>query len=195
MARRSLVLFALAMVLALPIGASQFVQLPFDAVARNATLVVRGTIGPVTSAWDDAHEVIFSSAPLRVERYLGGTGPETLMVREVGGTVGNYTQEAIGFPTLREGQEVVLFLSRWDDSADWRIEAYNQGKFQVTRTPHGVMVAPDPVTQGHERAIEGGEGRIRANAVEAGMSIEELAAMINAARAADRGGAPADRKQ
>lgn len=193
MTRRSLVLFALAM-LALPLGASQFIQLPFDAVARDAAVIVRGTLGPVTSAWDDAHEVIYSYAPIQVERYLGGTGPRTLMVREAGGTVGDYTQEAIGFPVLREGQEVVLFLSPWEDSADWRIEAYNQGKYRVTRTAQGVMVSPDPVTQGHERAISGGEGRIRANSEPEMMAIEELASMINAARAGapDR---PADRRK
>src|SRR6185369_15494171 len=147
MARRSLSLFALAMALALPICASQFVQLPFDTVARDSALIVRGTLGPVSSAWDDSHEVIYSYATLRVARYMAGSGPRVLMVREVGGTVGDYTQEAIGFPSLREGQEVVLFLSRWDDSADWRIEAYNQGKYRVIKTPHGEMVSPDPDTQ------------------------------------------------
>lgn len=37
--------------------------------------------------------------------------------------------------------------------------------------------------------------RIRANAAETGMPIEELAAMINAARAGDRNTAPIDRQQ
>lgn len=196
MARRSFFLFALAMVLALPICASQFIQLPFDAVARDSALIVRGTLGPVTSAWDDSHEVIYSYATLRVGRYLAGGGPRVLMVREVGGTVGDYTQEAIGFPALREGQEVVLFLSRWDDSADWRIEAYNQGKYRVTRTPHGELVSPDPETQGHERDFDRG-GRMRANAVseETGMPIEELVSMIEAARGAEPAPVPINREQ
>jgi len=184
MTKKLLSLTALAILAALPLSASQFVQLPFDEVARNATLVVRGTLGPVTSAWDDDREVIYSTATLRVGRYLAGTGPRTLQVREVGGTVGDYTQEAIGFPALREGQEVVLFLSQWDDAADWRIEAYNQGKYRVRLTPHGEMVSPDTDTQGHERTLDGGIGRVRAAATmeDEGFAIEELASMVRAAR-------------
>jgi len=186
MTKRLLSLAALVVLAALPLSASQFIQLPFDQVARQATVIVRATVGPVTSAWDDDREVIFSTATLSVRRYLAGSGPQTLMVREAGGTVGDYTQVAIGFPELREGQEVVLFLSPWDDSADYRIEAYNQGKYRVKMTPHGEMVSPDPDTQGHERTFDGGVGRVRAAAAdeEHGFSIDELSSMITAARGA-----------
>src|SRR4051812_46198183 len=116
MVRRSLVLsFLLLVAIVVPMSASQFIELPFDQVAREATLVVRGTVGPVSSAWNDDHDVIFSYAPIQVKQYLGGDGPSVLMLREVGGTAEGYTQVAIGFPTLREGQEVVLFLTQWDD--------------------------------------------------------------------------------
>jgi hypothetical protein len=188
MTRRLLSVSALALLLALPVSASQFVQLPFDAVARNAAVIVRGTLGPVTGAWDDSREVIYSTATLSITHYFGGTGPRTLMVREVGGTVGDYTQEAIGFPALREGQEVILFLTPWEDSADWRIEAYNQGKFRVFRTLRGEFVSPDDETQGAERAGDA-HGRVRAKAVEvddAGISLDEFAGMVSAARGARR---------
>ena len=161
-----------------PLSASQFVRMPFDQVAREATYVVRGTLGPVTSAWDDAHEVIYSTAVLTVNRYFAGSGPETLFVREVGGTVGGYTQEAIGFPMLREGEQVVLFLSQWEDSSDFRIHAYNQGKFLV-RSMRGVdMLTPDPVQQGDDRLSP----RVKSEEAEDGLSIDEFAGMVMAAR-------------
>ena len=165
MTRRSLVLsFLLIAAIALPLSASQFIELPFENVAREATLVVRGTVtGPVTSSWNDAHDVIFSYATIRVNRYVAGEGSQELVVREVGGTVDGYTQEAIGFPMLREGEEVVLFLTQWDDSADWRIEAYNQGKYLVTKSPHGELLTHDPITQGAERL--GGHEAIQIEAV------------------------------
>jgi hypothetical protein len=75
-----------------PLSASQFIQLPFDQVAREATLIVRGSVVNTYSAWDSAHETIFTYATVRVQRYIGEqTGPDTLMVREAGGTVGTYS--------------------------------------------------------------------------------------------------------
>jgi hypothetical protein len=183
MNRRSLaVSLLLVAAIALPLSASQFIELPFDQVARNATLVVRGTVtGAVTSAWNDSHDTIFSYATVRVNRFVAGDGPELLVVREVGGTVDGYTQEAIGFPMLREGENVVLFLTHWDDSADWRIDSYNQGKYLVTKTPHGEFLMHDPVTQGHERL--GGHEPMRIEALDgAGLTMNELEQMVAAAR-------------
>ena len=164
-----------------PLSASQFIQLPFDQVAREATLIVRGTVVNTYSAWDSAHETIFTYATVRVQRYIGErTGPDTLMVREAGGTVGNYTQQAIGFPELREGEQVVLLLSKWDDSDDWRIHAYNQGKFIVVKDPRGKeMLTEDPVKQGDERLSK--PDHLHAMPATA-MTIDEFEEMAVAAR-------------
>ena len=189
MVRRSLVLsFVLIAAMAIPMSASQFIELPFDQVARESTLVVRGTVGAVSSAWNDDHDVIFSYAPIQVKQYIAGEGPSVLMLREVGGTAEGYTQVAVGFPTLREGQEVVLFLSQWEDSADWRIHAYNQGKYVVREVRTKLFATPDPVTQGHER-INGGVPRVQTDAVASeasGLSLDELTQMVTAARQPNR---------
>jgi|ERR1051325_412637 hypothetical protein len=189
MVRRSLVLSLLLLAaIAMPMSASQFIELPFDQVAREATVVVRATIGPVTSAWDDAHEVIFSTARVEVKHYLAGDGPSVLMLREVGGTVDGYTMEAIGFPTLREGQEVVLFLSKWEDNNDWRIHAYNQGKYIVREIHSRELVMHDPVQQGDDRTPA--NPRVRSNAVQeaSALGLDELEQMVRAAREAQSEG-------
>ena len=183
MHRRSMVLGFLLIVLALPLSASQFVQLSFDQVARESEFIVRGTVESTFSAWDDAHEVIFTYATIRVNRYFGeSTGPDTLVVREVGGTVDGYTQEAIGFPAIREGENVVLFLSRWEGGNDYRIHAYNQGKYLVGNRGGREVVMEDPVKQGEERLSA--PGRVKVNEAEEGlMTIDELAQMVDTARA------------
>ena len=188
MSRRSLSLSLLVFALAtFPVAASQFIDMPFDAVARGATLIVRGTVGPVTSAWDGNHEVIYSTARVDVSRYFAGDGPSTLVVREAGGTVGDYTQEAIGFPTVREGQEVVLLLERWDDSSDWRISAYNQGKYLVRHLNGQDLLVRDPITQGHENARAGGRDVSDFGIIndDAGLPVEDFAVMVRAARTAN----------
>ena len=185
MHRRSLILVGLLVVLALPLSASQFIKLPFDQIARESSYVVRGNVEQVWSAWDDAHEVIYTYASVRVSRYFGEiAGPDTLIVREAGGTVDNYTQEAIGFPMLRRGEEVVLMLSRWEDGADFRIHAFNQGKYLVKDRDGVEVLVEDPVKQGDARLDR---FHAKETAMEGGaLRIDEFAAMVDAARAGER---------
>jgi hypothetical protein len=187
MNRRSLSLVALLLILsAMPLSAAQFIEQPFDQVARGADYVVRGSVIETWSAWDASHEVIYTYATLRVSRYFGEiAGPDTLVVREVGGTVDGYTQEAIGFPAIRRGEQVVLFLSKWDESSDLRIHAYNQGKYLVRMRAGSEVLVPDPVKQGEAGAIVADRRFDFATeaAQENGLSIEEFAGMVEAARA------------
>jgi hypothetical protein len=183
MNRRTLALVILLVsALALPLSASQFVNMSFDDVARGARFVVRGEIVSTWSAWDDAREVIYTYATVRVHRYIGETtGPDTLIVREVGGTVEGYSQEAIGFPMLREGEDVVLMLSEWEGSNDLRIHAFNQGKYLV-RNKGGIEVLyEDPVKQGDARLHR---TEIGARQATEELSLREFAQMVDDARAA-----------
>jgi len=183
MHRRSLILVTLLLALAVPLSASQFVQQPFDQVAREAGYVVRGHVVDTFSAWDSAHDVIYTYATVRVQRYIGETtGPDTLVVREVGGTVDGYTQEAIGFPMIRQGEQVVLFLSQWDDSADYRIHGFNQGKYLVRNRDGVEILVEDPVKQGDARMSRDGRFAIEPNS-DTGLRMDEFVAMVDDARA------------
>jgi hypothetical protein len=186
--RRTLSLVTLLLIVsALPLSASQFIEQSFDQIARESSYIVRGNVQNTWSAWDDAHEVIYTYATVRVNRYFGeATGPDTIVVREVGGTVDGYTQEAVGFPALRTGESVVLLLARWEDSADYRIHAYNQGKYLVKLNRAGMEVLiEDPIKQGDARLGNDREHGPKTNAVDDvnGLSLDEFAQMVQDARA------------
>lgn len=186
--RRSLIL-VVVLLLALPLAASQFIRVPFDQVARESSLIVRGSVEQTWSAWDDAHEVIYTYATVRVNRYFGeATGPDTLLVREVGGTVDGYTQQAIGFPEVRRGEDVVLLLSRWEDgAADFRIHGYNQGKYLVKNRGGMEVLVEDPMKQGEARLEKPGRFDMHAMSAEGeSLTLAEFAAMVDAARAGER---------
>ena len=188
MHRRSLITFLLVLA-ALPLSASQFVDMPFDQVARESAYIVRGSVVQTWSAWDDAHEVIYTYATVRVNRYFGETtGPDMLVIREAGGTVDGYTMEAIGFPMIRESEDVVLFLSTWENSTDYRIHAFNQGKFLVRKKGAVETLISDPVKQGDARlAPDGPRGRVATTAEEGpSMTMDEFAQMVDDARAGYR---------
>lgn len=186
MHRRSLVLVSLLFALALPLSASQFVELPFDQIARESAFVVRGTIEHTWASWDEAREVIFTYATVRVSRYVGdATGPDVLLVREVGGTVDGYTLEAVGFPMIRQGEQVVLFLSKWDSGDEYRIHAFNQGKYLVRQRGGEEVLVADPVRQGDVRLGNPDRFRPMADAADDGpaLTMDEFSAMVEDARA------------
>jgi len=190
MKRLSLVLVGLALLaLAMPLAASQWVQLSFDQVARESTFVVRGTVENTYSRWDDSREVIFTYATVRVHRYFGETtGPDLLVVREAGGLVDGYRQEAIGFPEVRTGEDVVLFLAPTDDDPSaMRLHAYNQGKYLVRNRGGVEVLTEDPVKQGDERLGRGGRFEVKANGadLDGALTIDEFAGMVEAARAGE----------
>jgi hypothetical protein len=193
---RRLTLVAMLLALAIPMSASQFEQLPFDQIAREARYVVRGQVLDTWSQWDDAREVIYTYATVRVTRYFGETtGPDVLMVREVGGTVDGYTMEAVGFPMIRRGEQIVAFLS--EDGSDLRIHAYNQGKYLVRERRGREVLISDPVKQGDVRRemTPGTRFDLRIDAIDDGapaLGLDEFAAMVEDARA---GSAPIIRNQ
>ena len=185
MQRRALSLIAfLLIVSAMPLSASQFIDQAFDDVAREAKFIVRGSVIDTWSAWNDDHDVIFTYATVRVSRYFGErTGPDTLLVREVGGTVAGYTQEAIGFPAIRRAEQVVLLLTGWGNSTDLPILSVNQGKYLVRQRGDFEVLVSDPVTQGEERLAPAGPRQMATEAE--GLSIEEFAGMVDSARAGE----------
>lgn len=196
MHRRSLILVGV-LLLALPLSASQFIRAPFDQVARESSLIVRGSVVDTWSAWDDSHEIIYTYATVRVSRYFGETtGPDTLVVREVGGTVDGFTQQAIGFPEIRRDEDVVLFLARAEDgAAEFRIHAYNQGKYLVKNRGGVEVLIEDPVKQGDARLERPGRFDMRAQSEIEGetLTLAEFAGMVDAARAGERIERPTDR--
>ncbi len=152
MTRKVLVSLVLSGLFAVTATASQFVPWSFDRMARESEVVVRGSVVETWSEWNSSGDMIHTYARVQVGNYLAGQGRSTITVKEVGGTVDGYTQEAIGFPVLRKGEDVVLFLTRWADTGDLRIQAYNQGKFLVRQNSEGrEELTPDLFTQGADR--------------------------------------------
>lgn len=193
MVRRSFALAAVLLALAVPMSASQFLQQPFDEVARGAKFIVRAQVVDTFSAWDDSREVIYTYATLRVIRYFGETtGPDTLVMRNVGGTVDGYTQEAIGFPAVRRGEQVVFMLSD-DGDAVLQIHGYNQGKYLVRDRAGEQVLVEDPVKQGEGRPAGGRMFDVADNAISAdtpAMTMGEFERMVDDARAGVRTFAP-----
>ncbi|MCB9688965.1 MAG: hypothetical protein H6735_28240 [Alphaproteobacteria bacterium] len=121
--------------------ASTFRQITLPELLSDSVAVVQVRVVSTHSAWTLSESSDLRTwADLEVVRSLDGDlkAGDTLTVAELGGTVDDYTVQAIGFPQFVDGDELVVFLTHWTgDSHDWRVAGYAQGFYQVVHRPDG----------------------------------------------------------
>ncbi len=129
--------------------ASQFQRISLESLTRTSEEVVRGKVVEVVSRWSDDQEAIFTYAIIEVSRGIRGglSQGERIVVKEVGGEVGGYGMAAIGFPSFTVGDDLVMFLTRWDDDGNFRVQGYGQGfyRVQMKGAKGSLVLKPGPV--------------------------------------------------
>jgi hypothetical protein len=112
-------LWLLALLAAGAVGASAAViHLTTEDLARNATLIISGTVEDVMSYPPDASGVIYSDAKVRVrDTVLGATREGYVTVRYMGGEYDGLALVVMEGPTFVAGEEVVLFLAPLEGGA------------------------------------------------------------------------------
>ncbi|MGH7846177.1 MAG: hypothetical protein ACREQW_13545, partial [Candidatus Binatia bacterium] len=101
--------------------------------------VVRVKVTGVRSEWNTGRTFVFTYVTLDIQRYHKGAGPATIEVRVPGGKVGNYSVTAESMPKFETGDDVLVFLSHWNDGAI-KVEGYFQGVSRVVASPKGPML-------------------------------------------------------
>jgi hypothetical protein len=180
--KRLLSLGLLLGALAVPVGASTFLKMTPKELVRDSAAVVQGHVIKVSSFWDATGRIVVSEALVRVESKVFGDAPSVVVVRTFGGTVGNFTVEAEGFPKFRANDHLLLFLEPEQDGAT-RVAGYQQGQFRVVQDKSGVALAVP--------AFDGGATLLTKDGRTAGpaktIRLDELKASIrNEARRAGR---------
>ncbi|MFN0157541.1 MAG: hypothetical protein ACKVRP_05645 [Bacteroidota bacterium] len=105
-------------------------------MTEESRLVVHGKILSSYSQWEGNN--IFTYTTVRVIEPIKGETSETVIVKQVGGTVGDTGSEIAGTPKLLRNEEVVLFLTEWKGS--YWIHSIVLGMFTVEEEA-GVRVA------------------------------------------------------
>lgn len=131
---------ALALLLALPAGASTFLAMsPADLVAASDA-VVTGSVIKVESFRDTSGRIIVTEAMVEVEETVLGETPTVVVLRTVGGTVDGYTVVAHGFPTFEIGDKMLVFLSHQADGSS-EVTGYRLGHYRLLVNRHGDEIA------------------------------------------------------
>lgn len=135
-----------------PAGASTFAAMSEKQLIAASDAVVRGQVMSVESFWNDEHTLIISEAVFEVESVIVGAAPRFVTLRTAGGTVGDETVEAIGFPTFRAGERALVFLQRDDERPlgrvhtkgrheGYRVAGYQLGQYRIVQDRKGQEIA------------------------------------------------------
>lgn len=139
------------------------VPMTIEKMAVEAALVARGRVVNTQAAWDDAHRRIYTYTEIQVlERiHAPSAVPGTIVIRTLGGEVGNIGMKVSGTPRFTLGEEVVVFL-RPDpmDAQQFQVIGMSQGKFHVERPLKGGALLV-PSVEGLAFARPGSDGRMK----------------------------------
>lgn len=128
--KRSWFAVALLLVLALPAGASTFLEMSREELVEQADAVVAGRVVEVNSFWNREGTAIVTEAVIEVEESILGNAPSHVRVRTFGGEVGDYKIVALGFPTFERNEKLLLFLEPKQDGFH-KVLGYRQGEYRV----------------------------------------------------------------
>jgi hypothetical protein len=113
-----------------PSSATTFVRLDQQELAEISEAAIFGTVVEITSGRDVASNDIRTDVAIEVEDTLFGQKLERVVVRELGGRVGNSEERVFGTPIYHLGERVLVFLSHNGDGT-FRTTAMALGKFRL----------------------------------------------------------------
>jgi len=145
---------------AVPAAASTFLKMTQKDLVQNSGAVIQGQVLKVSSFWEPTGRIIVTEAMVRVEEKVYGEAPSVVVVRTFGGTVGDFTVEAHGFPTFRVNDRLLLYLEPEKDGVT-RVAGYQQGQFHVVRQGGVEMAIP---ATGDDASVVTRDGRVAAPA-------------------------------
>jgi hypothetical protein len=111
----ALPLFALFL-LYIPAQATSVVMVSDTDLVATSRFIVKGEVRSVTSAWNDAHTMIWTYVEIRSNSLLkGDLAAQTVVLKQAGGFDGISGIHVFGQPNFFPGQEVLLFLNTAPD--------------------------------------------------------------------------------
>jgi len=114
-------------------------NISLDRMTDESALIVYGRVISAHSQWEA--KTIYTYTMVRVNESLKGGGGSVVTVKQLGGRVGETGLEVSGSPELKAGEDVVLFLTHWQNQ--YWIHSIVLGKFTVTNEDGNLVAYND----------------------------------------------------
>lgn len=126
--------------------ATSIVPMSVEELTARAQMVVEGRALEQWSQWDTNEHLIYTYTRFAVSRRLKGGAADSIVVRQMGGTAGGYTQIVSGVRHWQVGEDAVLFLRpSVANDGSLAVVGLMQGNFRVARTSDGAMTVSNGV--------------------------------------------------
>jgi len=119
-------------------GATAFVPMPIDDLARSSAAVIVGTVHRVDSL--ERAGRIFTEVTLAIEETVKGKVGTMLTLVEPGGVIGGRREVVFGVPQFAVGELVLLFLAQRPDGS-WQTNHLALGAFHIGLDADGMPQA------------------------------------------------------
>jgi len=117
------ILFAVTPVLAL------MAKMSVEDLTKEADVITIGDIKEVDSRWNLWRTEVHTYSTVSVEKYIKGTGSETLTIITEGGTVGDSSVWVEDTPVFTKDEKVLVFLKK--AGREFSVAGWAQGKYIV----------------------------------------------------------------
>ena len=131
-ARRALGMALLVAVLAAPSLATTVARLNLAQLVQRADLIVQGQVQSVYSEWDKERRLVFTYVSIRVDDPLKGERRQSVLIRQIGGSVGRIEMSVAGLPQFKSGERALVFLKR-QDATTFQVVGMNQGFYRIVQ--------------------------------------------------------------
>lgn len=131
---KRLLLYSSLLVLSCFASATMVKPMSVEELSSAATQIIEGQATDSWTSWNATHTRIYTYTRVKVSRSLKGSATDTLIIKQVGGSAGGYTQHVAGVQAMQAGEQALLFL-RPSQNADGTmvIVGLMQGHFRVAR--------------------------------------------------------------
>lgn len=101
-------------------------------MSEKADIIITGKVTQQTSSWNEDNSRIYTSATIQVEEYLKGNDSESsVVVRYLGGEVGEVGELYSHMPRFEDREEVLVFLTRDEQNSNYKVFNGSDGKINV----------------------------------------------------------------
>ena len=186
----SATLAAAALLVAPVASATIMIPLTIEDMTARATSVVRAKVIGHDARWDAARKHIHTYTTLEILTAIHGPGTTgaKLVVRALGGAVGEIGMKVAGTAKFRAGEEVVVFVAEEPlEPGHFRVVGMSQGKYEIRRAPGQGAVAV-PSLEGVAFAAKSPDGVLRVDGATPGpgqIALVELERRVRAVTSAN----------
>jgi hypothetical protein len=118
------------LLIALAAAATSIPRLSFEELTDHSEIIVSGRIVRSWCDWDTDHRFIWTHYELRISAAHKGSPPQTVVVSEPGGVLGDRGMSIADAVSYQPGEQVVVFLERMPNGY-LRTTGWGQGKYTL----------------------------------------------------------------